>query len=142
MSEPKMKSTFLHSALGLLWTLLATSPLQAQTVNLTPPDQRFTDSAINADQQTYEAMQARLTAINDGGRRVADYHLTKAQCWLDASFHEYTRNDRGPFPRDALDQAQQLALGMERGQAPLPMDTPLISGAQRLRPDLWARPRP
>jgi len=24
--------------------------------------------------------------------------LAKAQCWLDVSFHEYTRNDRGGVP--------------------------------------------
>ena len=144
ISEPVMTSNYLHRALGLVCAAAigsagAQAPLPSPT--LTPPAQRITDRAINADQQTYEAMQARLKAINDSGRPVRDYHLSKAQCWLDVSFHEYTRNDRGPFPQDALDQSHQLALGMERGQPqpqnPLGLDTPLISGADRLRPDLW-----
>lgn len=124
---------------------LATGATQAQpaTPTLAAPAERFTDRAISADQQTYEAMQARLRAINQRGRPLRDYHLAKAQCWLDVSFHEYSRNDRGPFPQDALLQADGLARGMEAaektGQPPLGTDTPLISGVQRLRPDLWAQ---
>ncbi len=127
---------------GLL-SALASLPVQAQTVDpaarLTAPADRITDSAIQADQQAYEALQARLKAVNDGGRPLRDYHLAKAQCWLDVSLHEYTRNDRGPFPQDALAQAHLLARGMESGQPALTLDTPLVSGAQRLRPDLWDR---
>ena len=122
---------------------LAGTPVLAQgaapAATLTAPVDRITDAAINADQQAYETVQARLKALNDGGRPVRDYHLSKAQCWLDVSFHEYTRNDRSAFPQAALSQAHALALGMEGGQPPLTMDTPLVAGAQRLRPDLWDR---
>lgn len=130
-----------HHRAALLLAALATAAasVQAQTAaTLTPPAQRISDRAIAADQQMYEAQQARLRAINAAGRPLRDYHLAKAQCWLDVSFHEYTRNDRGPFPQDALAQADMLARGMEAGSA-LGRDTPLISGAERLRPDLWAQ---
>ena len=140
----KIQSQF--AALVGLWAGLAVAPLQAQTAastaaptaQLKPPADRISDAAINADLMTYEALQARLKALNDGGRPVRDYHLSKAQCWLDVSLHEYTRNDRGPFPQEALNQADRLAQGMEIGQPPLTLDTPLVAGAQRLRPDLWA----
>jgi outer membrane protein OmpA-like peptidoglycan-associated protein len=119
---------------------LATGATLAQgAATLSAPAERISDRAISTDQQTYEALQARLKAINAGGRPLRDYHLAKAQCWLDVSFHEYSRNDRGPFPQDALAQADQLASGMQGGQPPLGWATPLVSGAERLRPDLWAR---
>jgi len=112
--------------------------VQSQTVQLQPTPQRISDSAIQADQQTYERMQSRIKAVNDKGRPVLDYHLSKAQCWLDVSFHEYTRNDRGPFPQAALSESEKLVVGMEQGK-PLGMDTPLVGQAVKLRDDLWAR---
>ena len=84
-------------------------------------------------------MQGRIKALNDGGRPVRDYFLSKAQCWLDVSFHEYTRNDRSAFPQAALSESEKLVVGMEQGASPLPLDTPLVNGAARLRPDLWDR---
>lgn len=135
-----MTSQLLIRAAVALAALATTAAMaQSATPTLAAPAERISDRAISADQQTYEAMQARLKAINQRGRPLRDYHLAKAQCWLDVSFHEYTRNDRGPFPQDALLQADALARGMEAGQPPLDNDTPLISGAQRLRPDLWAQ---
>ena len=109
----------------------------AQTA-LTPPAQRISDAAISADQQAYESLQARIKGLNDRGRPLRDHHLAKAQCWLDVSFHEYTRNDRSAYPQAALDESEKLIAAMERGASPLPMDTPLVNDAERLRPDLWA----
>jgi outer membrane protein OmpA-like peptidoglycan-associated protein len=115
----------------------ATTP--AQTTQLTSPKDRVSDQAIQADQRAYETMQSRIKGLNDRGRPVRDYHLSKAQCWLDVSFHEYTRNDRGPFPQAALTESEKLVVGMEAGRSPLPMDTPLVGEAVTLRPDLWSR---
>ncbi len=115
--------------------LLAQGTAGAQTLN--PQQDRISDEAIHADYQTYEATQGRIRALNDGGRRIADYHLSKAQCWLDVSFHEYTRNDRSAFPQEALDESAKLIRLMEAKATPLPMDTPLVNNAERLRPDLW-----
>ena len=110
----------------------------AQTT-LTPPPQRISDVAIQRDHQAYEALQTRIKGLNERGRPLRDHHLAKAQCWLDVSFHEYSRNDRSAFPQDALGESEKLVAAMERGAAQLPMDTPLVNGATRLRPDLWAR---
>lgn len=109
----------------------------AQNAVLTPAAQRISDSAIVADQLAYEQLQERIHALNEAGRRVRDYHLSKAQCWLDVSLHEYTRNDRSPFPQEAMNEANQLIVAMEQNLAPLPMATPLVNHAARLRPDLW-----
>ncbi len=122
--------------LALLPCALAASFAHAQTTQLAAPAARITDPVIQADQRAYEAMQGRIKAINDKGRPVRDYHLSKAQCWLDVSFHEYTRNDRSAFPQAALTESEKLIDGMERGEA-LGYETPLVNDAVRLRPDLW-----
>lgn len=128
----------LHHALSWLAAAALTGEAAAQGTQLQPVDARITDAAIQADHQAYDALQGRIRTLNDGGRRVADYGLAKAQCWLDVSFHEYTRNDRGPFPQAALTESEKLVVRMEQGQAP-GWDTPLVGEAVRLRPDLWAR---
>jgi outer membrane protein OmpA-like peptidoglycan-associated protein len=118
----------------------APAPVLAQATQLKPPAARISDAAIQADHQAFDALQGRIKALNDsGGRPVRDYHLSKAQCWLDVSFHEYTRNDRSAFPQAAMTESEKLIEGMEKPVGPLPMDTPLVNGAARLRPDLWAR---
>lgn len=107
------------------------------------PAARLSDEAIQRDHAGYESMQARLKALNEkagaGGRPLGDYHLAKAQCWLDASWHEYTRNDRGAFPQAALGESEKLVALMEQHAEPLPSETPLAGGAARLRADLWQR---
>jgi len=119
----------------------AAAVAQSGGTTLAPEKARISDPVIQADYDGYLALQERIKKLNDGGRRVADYHLSKAQCWLDVSFHEYTRNDRGPFPQAALTESEKLVVAMERGVAPLPDDTPLVGEAVMLRPDLWARAR-
>ena len=111
----------------------------AQQTQLTPSRDRITDEAIHADLSGYEHTQGRIQALNDGDRPVRDYHLSKAQCWLDVSFHEYSRNDRSAFPQEALTESEKLIVGMEQGVTPLPTDTPLVNNAARVREDLWKR---
>jgi outer membrane protein OmpA-like peptidoglycan-associated protein len=121
--------------------LLLAAPLavaQAQGTQLNPPAARISDEAIQADQRAFETLQARIKGVNDKGRPVKDYHLSKAQCWLDVSFHEYTRNDRSTFVQEAMTESEKLIAGMERGTA-LGNDTPLVGQAIKLRPDLWDR---
>jgi outer membrane protein OmpA-like peptidoglycan-associated protein len=141
--KPVMHLTFdIARNLAVLAALAATTAAPAQTTpltQLTPAPGRISDRAIQADHRAYEALQGRIKGLNDRGRPVRDYHLAKAQCWLDVSFHEYTRNDRSAFPQEAMTESEKLIVGMERGASPLPMDTPLVNGAARLRPDLWAR---
>ena len=134
----KSNTLTLRVVLAAAAALGVTLAAQAQTT-LTPPAQRISDEAISADQAAYEGLQARIKALNDRGRLVRDHHLSKAQCWLDVSFQEYTRNDRSAFPQGALAESEKLIVALERGASPLPMDTPLVNGAARLRPDLWAQ---
>ncbi len=112
----------------------------AQT-QLLPQQQRISDEAIAADLHGYQSMQDRIQALNDGGRPVRDYALSKAQCWLDVSFHEYSRNDRSAFPQGALSESEKLVQLMEQGATTIPTDTPLVNDAKYLRDDLWQRLR-
>lgn len=101
------------------------------------PD-RISEAVIHADHETYKTTQGRIKALNDKGIEVDNYHLSKAQCWLDTSFHEYTRNDRGGYPQAALSESAKLIGALEAGTNP-GWETPLVNGAEKLRPDLWAR---
>jgi len=136
-----------HNRSTLSRTLLAAAVLAivgtagAQQTRLMPQEKRITDEAIHADLQGYETTQGRIQALNDGGRPIRDYHLSKAQCWLDVSFHEYTRNDRSAFPQAALTESEKLIVDMESGVSPIPTDTPLVNDARYLRDDLWQRLR-
>ena len=135
-SAPPLTTVFAAMALAA-----ASLSAPAQDTRLAPEKARISDPLIQADYDGYLALQERIKKLNDGGRRVADYHLAKAQCWLDVSFHEYTRNDRGPFPQAALSESEKLVVAMEQGASPLPTDTPLVGEAVMLRPDLWERAR-
>ena len=117
--------------------LALAGPCAWSQTQLQPPAARISDEAITLDQQAYETLQGRIKGLNDRGRPVRDYFLSKSQCWLDVSFHEYTRNDRSDFPQAALSESEKLIVGMERGTSPLPTDTPLVNGAAKLRTDLW-----
>lgn len=119
--------------------LLASTAALAQPTQLTPAPERISDAAIQADHGAYKTLQERIHRLNERGLPVRDYHLSKAQCWLDVSLHEYTRNDRSAFPQGALTESEKLIVALENKAQPLPMDTPLVNGAARLRPDLWER---
>lgn len=139
--HPKSFRIVMGAALAAL-ALLPPALLHAQTLN--PPDKRISDPVIQADYASYVAQQARIKALNDGGRHpVASYSLSKAQCWLDVSFHEYSRNDRSAFPQLALTESFKITDYLARGGDVTSVDnpaarTPLVNNASRLRPDLWA----
>ena len=123
------------AACVLFWSVGAS----AQTVQLNPASARISDAAIQADMDSYKQMQRRIQKLNEGGVLLRSYHLSKAQCWLDVSLHEYTRNDRSAFPQEALSESEKLIVGMERKTASMSMETQLVNNAAVLRPDLWAR---
>ena len=127
----------LASVLAMGLAQAATPPLP--TAPLAMPQLRISDQAVSADQQAYRLLQERIKKLNDGGVRVGDYYLSKAQCWLDVSFHEYTRNDRSAFPLQALQESAKIVAVLEDGSTPNPGDaTPLVNDATRLRDDLWS----
>ncbi len=116
-----------------------TTVAEAATPTLNAAKDRITDQAIKADQATYTSTQARIKALNDTGIPV-DYALSKAQCWLDVSLHEYTRNDRSAFPQEALNQAHGILTALEQKSSPNPAEqTPLVNNADKLRVDLWGK---
>ena len=132
----------------LVGTLIMSSTIMSSTVQaetsaepkLNEAKDRITDQAIRADQATYTATQARIHALNETGIPVADYNLSKAQCWLDVSLHEYTRNDRSAFPQEALSQSAGILTALEQNTTPNPAEqTPLVNNADKLREDLWAK---
>ena len=134
-----MKKLSLSLASLVLCSATAALAQTAATTQLTPAAQRVSDQAIHADHGAYKQLQGRLHQLNERGLPVRDYHLSKAQCWLDVSLHEYTRNDRSAFPQEAMTESEKLIVSLEQKATPLPMDTPLVNGAARLRPDLWER---
>lgn len=128
----------LHSLALLCVPLMLAAGASAQTAAaLTAPAQRISDESVQHDLEAFEAMEHRIEALDTGGRRLADYPLAKAQCWLDVAFHEYSRNDRSDFPAAAYGEAGKLVTAMEQGAAPPADETPLVNDAARLRPDLW-----
>ena len=116
---------------SILWPLLITIS------SITPTGAGEPAMRLNAG--TYETQQAALKALNDSGHfPVRSYALAKAQCWLDVSFHEYTRNDRSAFPRAAWLESRKISEELNAtGTSPSSLATPLINDATRLRPDLW-----
>ena len=97
------------------------------------------EPAVHLSAEAYEAQQAALKTLNDSGHfPVRSYALAKAQCWLDVSFHEYTRNDRSAFPPAAWLESHKISEELKAtGSSPSSLATPLINDATRLRPDLW-----
>ena len=137
MMIPMMKLIPLASLLAMGLAQAATPTLP--TAPLAMPQLRISDQAVSADQQAYRLLQDRIKKLNDGGVRVGDYYLSKAQCWLDVSFHEYTRNDRSAFPLQALQESAKIVAALEDSSTTNPGDaTPLVNDATRLRDDLWA----
>ena len=134
--NPMMTLLPLAGLLAMGLAQAATSTLPAAPLAM--PELRISDRAVSADQQAYRLLQERIKKLNDGGVRVGDYYLSKAQCWLDVSFHEYTRNDRSAFPLQALQESAKIVAALEDGSEPNPGDaTPLVNDATRLREDLW-----
>lgn len=105
----------------------------------TRQEERITDQAIRADHDAIGSLQQRLSQLNNGGRRINDYHFAKAQCWLDFAFHEYHQNDRTGVIEAAMRESGGLIAEMEKGNKNIYLDTPIVSTSERLRPDLWAR---
>ena len=141
MNNTVITSRSLRGLLAIALSTAVVAGASAQQTRLTPQAQRITDEAVHADLGGYEHLQGRIQGLNDGGRPIRDYHLSKAQCWLDVSFHEYTRNDRSDFPQEAMTESEKLIVDMEGNVSPIPSETPLVNDAKYLRDDLWQRLR-
>lgn len=147
-ATPAARSNTLTAvALALSALVLAgcsTTAGQQSNSSTTPAGkQSITDGAIQSDYDNYETQQGRIKSLNDTGKhRVASYSLAKAQCWLDVSLHEYSRNDRSNFPRLAFEESFKITDYLGKGgavgaPANPAMQTPLVNDAAKLRQDLW-----
>lgn len=107
--------------------------------NQTHSQQALTDSAIDADYRAIAAQQQAIKTLNDSGKApLRSYAMAKAQCWLDVSLHEYSRDDRSNFPKLALEQSRLITAELAAtGQSASAAQTPLVNAAALLRPDLW-----
>jgi OmpA-OmpF porin, OOP family len=139
-----VQSTLAHAvSCGIALALCSTAALSQTTAPaLNPQADRITDKAIQADLKSYEAQQLRIKALNDSGKHpLSGYPLAKAQCWLDVSFHEYTRNDRSAFPQEALEQSWYITESLSgrpvAGKPDAIAQTLRVNNGELLRPDLW-----
>ncbi len=91
----------------------------------TPQAGRITDAAIHQDYLAYEAQQARINATQGN-----PYASAKAQCWLDVSFQEYTRNDRSSFVEEAFLESKKITTALRAGGNEQPwLVLPLVNKA-------------
>jgi outer membrane protein OmpA-like peptidoglycan-associated protein len=104
---------------------------------LTPPRDRITDEAIAADMRLFRAWSDRLAPQEADSTPARAYQAAKARGWLVFAQEEYTDNDRTQVVGDALEQAQQLIVAIERGDPRAGRVTPLVTGTARVRKDLW-----
>lgn len=134
----QVPTSFAPRSLVTVLLLACASLAQAQGA-LAPSPQRISDQTIGADRASYEALQGELRKRHAAGASVEQPMLAKAQCWIDVSFHEYSRNERDDFPLAALQQAQGLIAQFDQSPNAAMGPTPLIAGAARIREDLWQR---
>ena len=137
---------FLTGVMTLALAALSATNSMAQTP-LTVLTNRTTqtDSSINTDYKGYQAQQGAIKTLNDSGKHaVKSYSLAKAQCWLDVSFHEYSRNDRSSFPQAAMNESIKITTylkdsGLVAGENNPANKTLLVNNADKLRDDLWTQ---
>jgi outer membrane protein OmpA-like peptidoglycan-associated protein len=79
----------------------------------------------------YTAPTVPQTALNQPSLG-SSYAQAKAQCWEAVAYDVATENNRSVFVSGALQQAALLKAGQATGE------TPLIAGASKIRPVLWA----
>lgn len=122
-----------------LSALAAPALAQSGDAVLNPQRARISDAAIRADQAFIASQLERARQLNDSGiQPFSAYHFAKAVHWLEFAYDEYEMKNRSGVIESALAEGTRLLAAMELKQLDLPMDTPLIAGALRVRPDLWA----
>jgi outer membrane protein OmpA-like peptidoglycan-associated protein len=144
------------AALAMIGAVSAQTPPQRPVSPLiTDPLARTTDISIAQNYTGYQTQRDAMQALVSGGKSINSYDLSKSKCWLEVSFHEYTRNDRSAFAYDSLIESQRITqylAGTAISAAPNAVNgslgvatanpatqTLLVNGGQRLRSDLWSR---
>jgi hypothetical protein len=83
----------------------------------------------------YGDLQKRLDKLDNGNCANA-YTLNKAQAWLNMSRDVMHEGDGASVINAAYDESEKLIKALEDGKTPS-LETELVAGADRLRPDLW-----
>jgi outer membrane protein OmpA-like peptidoglycan-associated protein len=107
-------------------------------VNLQPGQP--TDPTLRVKEPTrFVDLQARIAKLKTGDAKCPrDYHVAKAQAWLNFSRDQYhERAWQNDIQTATFNEARRIVDAIEANEDP-GLDTPLVAGAQRLRPDLWA----
>ena len=120
-------------------TLLATMALCVATLFVCSDGSAVQDEArAKPDPYGFQRLQIRIVTLNVNGVVLTNYHLAKAQAWLDFSKEEYFDNDRSGIVESTFEQAYGLIEQLEAGvTTPLSMATPLLEGVARLDPESW-----
>ena len=117
----------------------ATPAPAATPTALNPQDARISDQAIRADMTFIGSQLERARRLNESGiQPFSAYHYAKGVHWIEFAFDEYQMKNRSGVIEQALAEGTSLIASLERKQTNLPMDTPLIGGATRVREDLWS----
>ena len=112
-----------------------------------PQAGRITDGAIHQDYLAYDALQKRINGLKAEVPE-AQYLRARAQCWLDVSFQEYTRNDRSSFVEESFLNARDLTESYEQGKQLDPKsqalsatnaDNTTLNRAAKVATPLWLR---
>jgi outer membrane protein OmpA-like peptidoglycan-associated protein len=92
-----------------------------------------------SEPERYVDLQARIAKLKSAAPVCPNaYHLAKAQAWLNFArdqFHESAWQKN--IQETTYAEAERLVVALETGRDP-GMGTPLVSDAQKIRPDLWA----
>ncbi len=142
-----MKKTLLNRliamAAALLFSACANQPAAPDRPDQLPSAERqqdrITDRVITIDRRFMNRLRERMLAINSNGVAANNYHLNKADAWLDFATEEYANNDRSGIVERVLEQTVELIRGLEARQTNLSMNTPIILGSRKIREDLWQR---
>jgi len=96
------------------------------------------EGRAEANLQGFQQLHTRLATLNVNGTSLTNYHLAKAQAWLEFSTEEYFDNDRSGIVKATFDEALGLIEQLEAGvMTPLSMSTPLLEGEARLDVTSW-----
>jgi OmpA-OmpF porin, OOP family len=92
-----------------------------------------------SEPERYIDLQARIGRLKSATRVCPNlYHLAKAQAWLNFARDQYHESAwQKDIQKTTLAEAERIVAALEAGRDP-GMDTPLVSEAKKIRPDLWA----
>ena len=121
-----------HTALPALLAFVALVTLALGTAAHAQSSATYPE--LFAKRQSVIDMLKTSTSVQSESSKI--YALGKAQCWLNFSEHEFYRNDRSAVVPETLKETDDLLAQLSTGGASS-VQTRLVDGAAKIRPDLW-----